>query len=92
MLHGTSEISIFGKLKLKGKAPGEKRPFIEQVTGDDLHRKSGLWMKMLRMIDRRNNKYHEKITNPKTGEVVHECEEPLSAHTGHGNAKTKKNS
>lgn len=41
-------------------------------------------------IDRRQDHYHEKIIDPETGEVIHECTEPLSQHQGHGSAKLKK--
>ena len=37
-----------------------------------------------RHIDRNNNRYHEKVDCPITGEVLHECDESLSQHVGHG--------
>lgn len=77
------------KLGLKGRHSGRKKPFIEQVSGDDLHRKSGKWMKHSRVIDRDNDSYHEVVKDPKSGKIVHECKEPLSQHRGHGSAKRK---
>ena len=47
-------------------------------------------MRLERFLDRLRDLYKEKITNPTTGEVIHECEEPLSKHQGHGSAKPKK--
>jgi len=44
-------------------------------------------MKLSRVIDRDNDIYHEVVTDPETGEVVHECREPLSQHRQHGTAK-----
>lgn len=41
------------------------------------------------VIDRDNDKYFERVTDYATGEVLHECEEPLSKHVGHGSAKKK---
>ena len=88
-IHDT--VSIKSKLGMKGRHAGGGKPFIEQISGDDLHRKSGKWMKLECIIDRENDHYHEIVTDPSTGEIVHECKEPLSVHKGHGAAKYKKN-
>jgi hypothetical protein len=80
-------ITFKEKLGMKGRHPGSGRPFIEQVSGDDLRRKSGKWMKLSRVIDRDNDIYHEIVVDPSTDEVIHECKEPLSKHLGHGAAK-----
>ncbi len=42
-----------------------------------------------RTMDRDANRYSEKVTMQDTGEVVHECSEPLSDHKGHGSDKKK---
>ena len=78
------------KIRMKGRDEAGK-PFIEQVHGDDLHRKSGKWMKLRRIIDRTKGWYHELVIDPETGETVHECQEPLSQHRGHGSAKRSQN-
>ena len=83
-------IVMKSKLGMKAKHPAGGKPFIEQVTGDDLHRKTNKWMNLSRVYDREKDLYKEIITDPITGEVVHECIEPLSKHTGHGDAKYKK--
>jgi phage FluMu protein Com len=75
---------------IKGKHGGSGRPFRESTFGDDLHRKTGRWMDLERVIDRDNDKYKERIVNPETGKVIHECEEPLSKHQGYGSAKAHK--
>jgi len=80
-------IELHSKLSMKGRRPRMKRPFVEQVSGDDLNRKSGRWMILVRVIDRLNNWYHEVVKDPQTGDVVHESSEPLSEHKGHGPAK-----
>jgi len=77
------------KLGLKGKHSGVSKPFIEEITGDDLHRKTNKWMNLVRVFDRENDLYKEIITDPITGEVIHQCIEPLSQHTGHGSDKYK---
>lgn len=83
----SATVTARSKLALKAKRPGMKRPFVEQVIGDDLHRKTGRWMKLRRVIDRLRNWYSELLTDPRTGEVVHKTEEPLTEHRGHGSAK-----
>ncbi len=75
------------KLGLKHKRPGFKKPIYEEVRGDDLHRKTGLWSKLLRIIDRQHNRYKEEIVNSETGEVLRSVDHPLSDHTGRGSAK-----
>jgi hypothetical protein len=80
-------LRLHSKLNLKARHSGEKRPFMEQTVGDDFHRKSGRWMALYRLIDRVKYWYHERITDAATGNVVHECSEPLTNHRGHGSAK-----
>jgi hypothetical protein len=40
--------------------------------------------------NRRDDRYTEVVKDPDTGEIIHECDEPLRAHRGHGSAKKKK--
>lgn len=75
------------KLRMKARNATGGRPFLERIEGDDLDRKSGKWMQFERLIDRAKNWYSEKVTDPKTGRIIHECQEPLSDHKGHGTAK-----
>ena len=83
-------IVMKSKLGMKARHLGGKKPFIEEVAGDDFHRETAKWMNLSRVYDREHDLYEEIITDPITGEVVHECIEPLSEHTGHGSAKHKK--
>ena len=83
-------IVMKSKLGMKARHSSGKKPFIEQVTGDDFHRKTAKWMNVSRVYDREHDLYKEIITDPVTREVIHECIEPLSEHTGHGSAKHKK--
>jgi len=66
---------------------GRHQDRLDVTAGDDLHRKSGKWYQLDRRIDRKNDLYREVVTDPKTGDVIHRCEEPLSEHRGHGSAK-----
>lgn len=84
-------ITIHEMLGTKAKRPGDKRPFIEQKAGEDFHRDSQGWRKLERIIDRDNDSYKETITDPKTGEIFHAKDEPLSEHQGYGTAKLKNN-
>lgn len=82
-------VTIREKLGLKGRHADGGKPFIEQVHGADLHRDTGTWRYLDRIIDRENDKYYEVVKDPETGEILHECQEPLSKHRGHGAAKRK---
>lgn len=76
------------KVGLKAKEAGATgKPALEMVSGDDLFRKTDSWRKLERVIDRKNDRYYEKITDPEAGEVIRHCEEPLSHHIGRGSAK-----
>ena len=76
------------RAKLKGgERTSSGRIGRELVQGDDYHKKSGVWNYLYRLIDRMSDWYHKRITDPKTGKTIHECQEPLSKHTGHGSAK-----
>lgn len=80
-------VAIKEKLGMKGRHAGGGKPYIEQVQGDDLHRDTWTWRRLRRTIDRENNMYHEVVIDSATGEVLHECREPLSEHRDHGAAK-----
>lgn len=81
--------SLSGKVK-DSRYNSKQNPRHEFFEGDDLRHSDGRWMKKTRVIDKYNDKYIEKVVDPETGEIVHHCEEPLSAHYGHGTAKFKK--
>lgn len=84
-----SSIPFHSKVGYKAKRRGKGKPFIEGVAGDDLHRATGKWNRLERMIDRENDRYKEVIIDLETGRVVRHVEEPLSDHQGHGTAKKK---
>lgn len=83
-------VTVHSKLGMKARHTQKGRPFLEQITGDDLHRKTGKWMKVQRVIGRAKNWYREIVQDPETGEVVQQSEEPLTEHRGHGSAKSRK--
>jgi hypothetical protein len=75
-----------------GKTPGKKRPVLEVRDESVPSHASGKAVNHERLIDRRMNRYVERVTDPTTGEVLHECDEPLSDHQGHGDARRRKDS
>lgn len=76
-------------LGLKARESGHRKPFLEQISGASYFRKAQKWVERLMRIDRRNNQYQEIVTDPETGTIIHQCEEPLSEHRGHANARKK---
>lgn len=82
----TANVDVHGRVAFKGRRDGKKRPFIEGKWGDDLHRLSGVWNRLRRVIDRENDRYVEKIEAP-DGTVLRDVDEPLPEHRGHGSAK-----
>lgn len=76
-------------LGLKAREPGRRKPFLEQISGASYFRKAQRWVERLMRIDRRNNQYREVVTDPETGAIIHKCEEPLSEHRGHGDARKR---
>ena len=79
------EDDIKEKMTFRAKPHGATgRQELEITLGDDFHRKERKWKKIKRVIDRGNDHYEERVVDPKTGETVHSCQEPLSVHTGHG--------
>jgi len=81
--------SLRGKVKDQTRRSDEKlrRDFF---TGAELQRSTGKFVQKDRIIDKDRDHYFEKVVDPKTGEVIHLCEEPLSQHWGHGSAKLRK--
>lgn len=77
---------------IKAKHLGQKKPHVELKIGPSHSHKLNKPVEHERLIDRANDRYFEKITDYELGEVIHHCEEPLSQHQGHGNAKPKKGS
>ena len=77
-------------MRFKAKRPGHKKPIYEGCYEPSVQRTTGIMMRLERFFDRINDWYRERVSNPKTGEVVHSCEEPLSKHQGHGSAKNGK--
>jgi hypothetical protein len=65
-----------------------RRKYTEMITGWFASVRYGI-VRKFRLADRRNDLYQEKIWT-KDGTLVHETEEPLSKHFGHGSDKPKR--
>lgn len=70
-----------------GKRPGKKKPFVEEMSMPEYSYSKEKIVHKYRLIDRDNDKYAEKISDYQSGEIIHQCEEPLTKHFGHGSAK-----
>ena len=76
---------------VKAKRLGQKRPYVEDISKPSFSHDKQKVVHRHTFIDRDSNIYSEKVTDIETAEVIHQNQEPLSAHTGHGSAKFKKN-
>ena len=74
-------------LAMKAKRPGDKRPYVESKAVPDHSRKLEKLVHLERIVDRDNDRYFERVTDYESGEVIRECDEPLSQHLGHGSDK-----
>jgi hypothetical protein len=72
------------------KRPGDRRPYIEDRALPSYSHRYDKVVLREQIIDRENDRYFERVTHYETGEVIHEIDEPLSQHRGHGSAKKSK--
>lgn len=78
-------------LKARGRHAGTgwNKWFIKSFTGADWSHSLQRFVEKIRILDRDNNRYVEKVVDPETGEVLRDVEEPLSEHQGRGSAKPR---
>ena len=68
--------------------PGvKKRDFEIKYSSSSFQKDKTGAVARIRMIDKENDKYVEKVVYTDTGTVIRDCDEKLSEHWGHGNAK-----
>ncbi len=90
-IHVVETVTVRTGMKAKHVRPGLGRPVWEGESGDIYWWRDGnKYVRLMRDFDRENNWYDEVITDPETGEIIHECHEPLSEHQGHGSANRKR--
>jgi|SRR5439155_997782 len=82
-------VEVHEQARVKAQHASGGKASRELIAGDDLHRATGKWNHLRREIDRRGNRYVERITDPESGQIIRDVDEPLSDHIGHGSAKGK---
>ena len=80
-------VSILGDLRYKHRELGGRRPRLEGREKDEVRYATGRTSHVSRLIDRANDRYFKVVTDSRTGEVLHQCDEPLSEHRDHGAAR-----
>jgi hypothetical protein len=88
-VHIQSNVGIESHLDRHSKHRRESntKPHREEWHGDSWNRDRGRYVRRDQIVDRENDRYHKRVIDPMTNEVLREVEEPLSDHTGHGAAK-----
>ena len=83
-------IAVHDSLRAKVKRPSlpsDKKLRADTYSGVEHSHKHGKLVRVQRTIDKDNDRYIEKVIDIQTGEILHECDEPLSTHINHGTAK-----
>ena len=85
------EVTDVAKAKARSGEAGKPggRPWLELSSGASWSTKYKKWMQRLKVVDRRHDRYTEKVVDPHTGKIIHECEEPLREHRDHGSARPR---
>ena len=69
------------------RKPNKRKYIIERRWGDDWYADGECWVTFERIIDHGRDLYSKRYVDQETGEIIYECEERLSDHTGRGSAK-----
>ena len=85
---GDVAIKVTPRAELRYRKPknGKKKHRYETHSYPDTN-KDGVLVNVRRTFDRENDRYIEVVTIEETGEIIHEKNEALSSHYGHGSAK-----
>jgi hypothetical protein len=86
----TATVYLALKAKARHGQPGQVRPFLILKSITEIFRKTGERTHREKIEDRDNDRYRERVVSLESGKVLHECDEPLSEHRGHGSAKKTK--
>lgn len=90
-LHIKETLEIYDQIRSKLRKKRKEKTNSWIYNWRWLKKNSGKWHDKQRRIDRESNLYKEVIKDKITGEIIHECEEPLNEHYRHGSAKFKEN-
>ncbi len=72
--------TMLASLRERGKRLGRGRWFVDAFSGWEFWRNGRRMVRKMRRLDREGDWYDEVVTDPQTGEIIHECHEPLSEH------------
>ena len=64
---------------IKAKRPGQKKPYVEDISVPTFSHNRKKLVHRARVIDRDSDQYMETITDYESGETIHRGEEPLSS-------------
>jgi hypothetical protein len=92
-IHESIHLNTKAFMSLRGQAkdnalPKKKKLRWDSLSGYEYSHKHNKLVKKVRVIDKDQNIYKEIIIDPDTDEILHQCEEPLDKHVGHGSAKS----
>jgi hypothetical protein len=71
-------------------APSDKKLRYHRRVRTELNSATGKQVRVVRIINKTTDAYYERVTDIESGDVIHECAEPLSQHRGRGTAKPLK--
>ncbi len=76
-------------IKTRARKPNKAKFKIEETKGQVWSKSLDRWVTIHRIIDRESDRYFELVYDEETGDILRECEENLSEHTGRGSANHK---
>ena len=80
--HRTLEASVqvIPAVTGKGRRGGKGKPFVRFKIAKEWWRDGQKFIARMYCGDREKDHYSEKVVDPDTGQIVHQCDEPLSDH------------
>lgn len=81
-----AQITMRGRSHLPGTS---RRQDVETLHGHGVSRETGHPVGIVRVVDRRRNRYFERVVDKITGEDLRLVDELLSEHRGRGNARPR---
>jgi len=88
----TDQITFHDGHRARAKSPdfpSDRKLRLDTYSGVEPSHKHGKPVRVHRTIDRDRDWYSERVVDLQTDGILHQCEEPLSKHFGHGTAKPK---
>jgi hypothetical protein len=75
-----AQVGSIPGMKLKGRRKGMGKPFIIVKALKERWRDEKKFVQRIYVTDREAGRFIEKVVDPETSSVVHQCDEPLSKH------------